>query len=219
MNGTSFTERSMPSGPWIASNTSAQSSALRRHRAELVHRPRERHRARARYAAERRTEARDAADRDGEVIEPFVSEPMLKATQPAGRRRAGAGGRAARARLRSPTDCACALLPAIALRERAERELGDENRAGVVEALHDRRRRSRTLIPYRGRRPTSSGSPSPRAGPSRPTECRAADRGYLPREISESSCLRLLPRALLGEVMTKCSLRVVALEPRRGTCR
>src|SRR5689334_24307397 len=73
----------MPSGPWIASNTSAQSSALRQIGPSLsvVH-----DRAIAPDRGTRPNDGRNPAMphvRDGEVIEPFVSEPTLKPTQPA----------------------------------------------------------------------------------------------------------------------------------------
>src|ERR1044071_9965503 len=73
----------MPSGPWIASNTSAQSSALRQIGPSLsvVHES-----AIAPVRGTRPNVGRNPATphvRDGDVIDPFVSEPMLNPTQPA----------------------------------------------------------------------------------------------------------------------------------------
>src|SRR5919198_2587462 len=73
----------MPSGPWIASNTSAQSSALRQIGPSLsiVHDS-----AIAPVRGTRPNVGRKPLTphvRDGEVIEPFVSEPMEKPTHPA----------------------------------------------------------------------------------------------------------------------------------------
>src|SRR5437763_17081232 len=73
----------MPSGPWIASNTSAQSSALRQMGPSLsvVHE--------SAMAPVRGTRPKDGRKpdtpqvRDGDVMEPFVSEPMLNPTHPA----------------------------------------------------------------------------------------------------------------------------------------
>src|SRR5215475_5556379 len=73
----------MPSGPWIASNTMAQSSALRQMGPSLsvVHES-----AIAPVRGTRPNVGRNPETphvRDGDVIEPLVSEPMLNATQPA----------------------------------------------------------------------------------------------------------------------------------------
>src|SRR6478736_319766 len=76
-------ERSIPSGPWIASKTNAQSSAERQIGPSLsvVHD--------SAIAPERGTrpnEGRNPATphvREGDVMDPFVSEPMLKPTHPA----------------------------------------------------------------------------------------------------------------------------------------
>ena len=145
-------------------------------RAELVGRPRERHRAGARHAAERRPEAGHAAGarRRGDRAVRLRADAESDAAR--GRCRRRTGGRSARTGLRVPRIARAFLPPAIALGERAECELGDENGARLVEAGDDRAPRSRTSGSDRGRRPTSWDSPSPRADPSRPTECRAADR-------------------------------------------
>src|SRR5512146_48609 len=73
----------MPSGPWIASKTIAQSSAVRQIGPSLsvVHDS-----AMAPVRGTRPKLGRNPDTpqvRDGDVIEPFVSEPMLKPTQPA----------------------------------------------------------------------------------------------------------------------------------------
>src|SRR5512146_2432936 len=73
----------MPSGPWIASNTIAQSSAVRQIGPSLsvVHES-----AIAPLRGTRPNVGRNPETphvRDGDVIDPFVSEPILKPTQPA----------------------------------------------------------------------------------------------------------------------------------------
>src|SRR3954471_14903028 len=73
----------MPSGPWIASNTSAQSSALRQIGPSLSV---VQDSAIAPLRGTRPNVGRKPDTphcRDGDVIEPFVSEPMLKPTHPA----------------------------------------------------------------------------------------------------------------------------------------
>src|SRR4051812_17502968 len=82
LNGYAFTARSIPSGPWIASNTSAQSSALRHIGPSLsvVH-----ERAIAPARETRPKLGRKPATplvRAGDVMDPLVSEPIAKATQP-----------------------------------------------------------------------------------------------------------------------------------------
>src|SRR5215831_17366452 len=73
----------MPSGPWIASNTSAQSSTLRQMGPSLsvVHESAMAPVRGTRPNVGRKPETPQV--REGDVIEPLVSEPMLKATQPA----------------------------------------------------------------------------------------------------------------------------------------
>src|SRR6185436_15440151 len=82
----------MPSGPWMASKTSAQSSALRQIGPSLsvVH-----DRAIAPLRGTRPKVGRKPETPhvlDGDVIEPFVSDPMLKPTHPAAVADAGPAG-------------------------------------------------------------------------------------------------------------------------------
>src|SRR5580765_4074567 len=73
----------MPSGPWMASNTSAQSSALRQIGPSLsvVQDSAIAPLRGTRPNVGRRPDTPHV--RDGDVIVPFVSEPMLKPTHPA----------------------------------------------------------------------------------------------------------------------------------------
>src|SRR5690348_5685785 len=79
----------MPSGPWIASKTSAQSSALRQIGPSLSI---VQDSAIAPVRGTRPKVGRNPLrphTREGDVIEPFVSEPMEKATHPAAVAEAG----------------------------------------------------------------------------------------------------------------------------------
>ena len=74
------------------------------------------------------------------MIEPRVSVPIAKRDAAGGGRRSRAGRRSARARAADSTGLFVrSAEPAIALRERAERELGHEHRAGLAQPLDDRR--------------------------------------------------------------------------------
>ena len=93
---------------------------------------------------------------DGDRIDPCVSVPIENATQPAAVADPGPGRRSARPFLRVPRIVGAAAEPAIALRQRAERELGDEHRAGVAQPLDDRGVVVEDLLDRTARRPRSS---------------------------------------------------------------
>ena len=61
-----------------------------------------------------------------------------EADQPRGRRRAGTGARSRRAFLEQPRIHRLAAEPDVVERQRAQAQLGDQHRAGLVEALHHR---------------------------------------------------------------------------------
>ena len=65
--------------------------------------------------------------------------PIANATQPAAVADPGPADEPLDPRLRIPGIARLPAEPHVALRERAERELGDEHRAGVAQPLDDRR--------------------------------------------------------------------------------
>ena len=120
-----------------------------RHRPELVERPAQRHRAGARHAAERRTQAGHAAPHRGrdDAAAGFAAD--RKGDERRRGRGAGPGARSRRAFLEQPRVHRLAAEPDVVERERAERELRDEHRAGLVQPAHDRGVRRRHAIAER----------------------------------------------------------------------
>ncbi len=114
-----------------------------RHRPEFVERPAQRHRAGARHAAERGAQARDAAAHRGADDAPAGLAADGEGDQRRRRRRAGPGARSRCALLQQPRVHRLPAEPDVVERERAERELGDQHRAGIVQPAHDRRVRRR----------------------------------------------------------------------------
>ena len=108
-----------------------------RHRAEFVERPAESHRAGARDAAVRGTQAGDAATHAGrnDAAAGFAADGKADESCGGGCTRASTG--AGSAFFGEPGIYGLAAEPDVVERERAEAELGDEDRTGSVKALDD----------------------------------------------------------------------------------
>ena len=104
-----------------------------RHRAELVQRPAKRHRAGTCHAPERWAQPRHAATHRGADDAPARLAADGKCHQRRGGRRPGAGARPRSALLQKPRVHRLAAEPDVVQGERAERELRQHHRAGVVE--------------------------------------------------------------------------------------
>ena len=136
-----------------------------------------------------------------------------EADQPGRRRRARAGARSRRALFEQPRVHRLAAEPDVVERERAQAQLGDEHRAGVVQTTHDRGVGGRHAVAERlgavGRRRCRRC----RADPSRRTECRAAARDIARRRSPRRPASPARARRSLVSVMmqrsfgSNCSIR------------
>ena len=144
---------------------------------------------------------------------PPVSLPIEKPTSPAAVAAPGPGARSRRAFFEQPRVHRLAAEPDVVERQRAQAQLGDEHRAGLVQTAHDGGVGGRHAIPERlravGRRDACGVEQIFDAD----TECRAAARGTCRRRSPRRPASPARARASFVSVMTQrsfgsnCSIR------------
>ena len=163
------------------------SSTPARHRPELVERPAQRHRSGARHAPKRRTQSGNAAAHRGahDAASGFAADG--EANQARSGRRARPGARSRRTFFQQPRIHGLPAKPDVVQRQRAHAQLGHQHSAGCIEPLSHRAILRSARDPDMAPRRRLSECPQYPAGPSRPTEFRAAARDRCPAAISASA--------------------------------